>query len=245
MVQADRGGCTVNAISPINMSLREGWNRHGWAHVHAIVSEDELVELRREAARLWADQSHFSVRGAVPNSRTRSDRLDPFIDLSPLFAGLARDPRLLAAVGDLLGGEPQLMKDKFIFKPAGTGGYEAHQDGAYWQGMGLDLGRFLTAFLFLDDATKENGAVECTSGQHHGLLTEHGVMADPTDAQLTSFTTLEAEAGDLLLVHSLTPHRSGPNRTTAMRRALAFTYGVDERPDLYSMYHQFRQGNRT
>lgn len=235
----------MTAISPIKMSLREGWQRHGWARIPAIVSEDELVELRREADRLWTDRSHFNVRGAVPNSPTRSDRLDPFIDLSPLFAELALDARLLAAVGNVLDGEPQLMKDKAIFKPAGTGGYGAHQDGAYWQGMGLDLSRFLTAFLFLDDATKENGAIKCASGQHHGLLTRRGVITDPTEDQLTSFTTIEAAAGDLLLVHSLTPHRSGPNRTTAMRRVLAFTYGVDERPDLYSIYQQFRQGSRA
>jgi ectoine hydroxylase-related dioxygenase (phytanoyl-CoA dioxygenase family) len=148
-------------------------------------------------------------------------------------------------VGTTLGGEAQLMKDKIIFKPAGAGGYGTHQDGAYWQGIGLDLSRFLTAFLFLDDATEENGAVECTSGQHHQLLTEPGIVADPTDDQLDAFTMIEAVAGDLVLVHSLTPHRSGPNRSPSMRRALAFTYGVDARPDLYAIYHKFRQGDRS
>lgn len=235
----------MNAISPLGASDLQGWQSRGWALFPGIIGTDELARLRKEADRLWDDQGLFAARGSVPNSPTRSDRLDPFIDLSPPFANLARDARLLAAAGSVLGGEPQLMKDKFIFKPAGSGGYAAHQDGAYWQDLGLELSRFLTAFLFLDDATRENGAVECTSGQHDGLLTEPGVMADPAEDQLSTFATVEAAAGDLLLVHALTPHRSGPNRSTSMRRALAFTYGVDARPDLYSVYQQFRQGSRN
>ena len=52
---------------------------------------------------------------------------------------------------------------------------------------------------------------------------------------------IEAKAGDLLLLHSLTPHRSGTNRSDGMRRALLFTYGVDPRPDLYGVYKQLQQ----
>jgi hypothetical protein len=245
MVPSACGRRAVTAMRHALRPVRDEWDRSGWVLIPGLVGSRELAALRGEAERLWADQSHFAVRGAVPNSPTRSDRLDPFIDLSPVFAGLARNPRLLAAVGEVLGSEPQLMKDKFIFKPGGSGGYEAHQDGAYWQGLGLDLGRFLTAFLFLDDATADNGAVQCTSGQHRGLLTAPGVIADPSEDQLDDFTLVEAAAGDLLLVHALTPHRSGPNRTSAMRRALAFTFGVDARPDIYSLYQQIRQGNRS
>lgn len=242
MVQTDWECRTVSTAHHPANEVRDHWASRGWVVIPGVIGAEELAGLRLEADRLWAEPSHFGARGSVPKSPSRSDRLDPFIDLSPSFAALARDPRLLAVVGEVLGGDAQLMKDKIIFKPAGTGGYGVHQDGAYWQGMGLDLDRFLTTFLFLDDATAENGAVECTSGQHRQLLTELGVIADPSEDQLAPFTTIPVAAGDLLLVHSLTPHRSGPNRSTAMRRALAFTYGVDPRPDLYSFYQQTRQG---
>ncbi len=245
MVPAHREHCAVNRLCPVDSTIREEWQEKGWALVPGLIGDDELDALRGEAKRLWADKSQFVVRGTVPNSPARNDRLDPFIDLSPAFAKLARDARLLAVVGDVLDGAPQLMKDKLIFKPGGAGGYAAHQDGAYWQGMGFDLGRFLTAFLFLDDATADNGAVECTSGQHRGLLTPRGIVADPAEDQLDAFSLVDAAAGDLLLVHALTPHRSGSNRTPAMRRALAFTYGVDARPDIYSLYQQFQQDARS
>lgn len=169
-------------------------------------------------------------------SMSRSDRLDPVIDISPPFAALARDPRLLTLAGSVLGGDAQLMKDKFIAKPPGAIGYGTHQDGAYWPGIGIDLTRFLTAILFLDDAAAQNGAIECVAGSHTALLTDADEIADPDESLLGTFSMIEARAGDLLLIHALTPHRSGPNQSEGLRRVVMFTYGVDPRPDLYRLY---------
>lgn len=245
MVEAVGRRGAVNLETRIDPPAHADWETKGWASVPGFLTDGELEGLRREADRLWADQSLFGQRGAVPNSVTRSDRLDPVIDLSPPFAALAEDPRLIGAVEAVLGGTPQLMKDKFIAKPPGAGGYGAHQDGAYWPGMGLDIDRFLTAVIFLDDATTENGAIECAPGQHRVLLTDPDTIADPHEQTLGEFTTIEARAGDLLLLHALTPHRSGPNRSAVMRRALLYTYGVDERPGLYQRYKQFQQEVRS
>lgn len=217
------------------------WDTEGWVLFPAFLGTGEVAALAEEAERLLADCDLFEQRGAVPNSPTRNDRLDPVIDLSPAFADLARSPHLMAVVSAALGGEAQLMKDKFIAKPPGAAGYGAHQDGAYWPGMGLDVGRFLTAVLFLDDSPAEKGAIECAPGHHARLLTDPESVADVDEGGLAPFQIVEAKAGDLLLIHALTPHRSGPNRSGAMRRALMFTYGVDPRPDLYAIYHQARQ----
>lgn len=222
-------------------SAREDFERDGWALVSGFLDDGDLARFREEAKRLWADQTHFGERGAVPNSATRNDRLDPVVDLSPPFADFAECTRLIELISGVLGGPVQLMKDKFIAKPGGAGGYAPHQDGAYWQGLGLDLDRILTATIFLDDANVENGAMECSSGQHHGLLTQAGIVADPDESQLGEFALVRARAGDMLLLHSLTPHRSGPNRTAGMRRALHLTFAVDPRPDLYSIYKQFQK----
>ena len=133
------------------------------------------------------------------------------------------------------------MKDKFIAKPPGAAGYLTHQDGAYWKDLGIDFDGFLTVALFLDDAAPDQGPVECASGFHRLLLTGPNGEIDPDDSQLGPFTMIEARAGDVLLIHSLTPHRSGTNRSNRMRRALLFSYGVDDRPDLYGRYYQMRQ----
>ena len=221
-------------------ALGDDWATNGWTVVEGFVGEAELAALREEADRLMQDEALFRERGAIPNSARRGDRLDPVIDVSPVFAELARDPRLLALVGRHFGGDAQLLKDKFIAKPPGAGGYGTHQDGAYWPGLGADLSRFATAVLFLDDATAENGAIECAAGYHHALLTDPDTVADPDESRLGGFTTVEARAGDLLLLHALTPHRSGTNGSYGMRRAVLFTYGVDPRADLYGIYRQLR-----
>lgn len=231
----------MSVAARIGPTAKPDWQSKGWTLISGFLGEEDLEVLRAEADRLWADQTLFGVRGAVPNSATRSDRLDPVIDLSPAFAALARDPRVMAEVEAVLGGAAQLMKDKFIAKPPGAGGYATHQDGAYWPGMGFDTSRFLTAIIFLDDATATNGAIECAAGHHHGLLTDPSVVADPNEDQLGEFATIEARAGDLLLLHALTPHRSGPNRSSEMRRALLYTYGIDARLDLYNIYQKFQQ----
>ena len=222
------------------MTLIARWQREGWALVPGLLGEVELETLRLEADRLWAQPELFAQRGAVTQSPMRNDRLDPVIDLSAPFGALAGDARLIAVVSELLGGEAQLMKDKFIAKPPGTSGYTAHQDGAYWQGMGLELGRVLTAVLFIDDSPAEKGAIECAPHPDR-LLTEQGVVADVDETAVGPFRAIEAKAGDLLLLHALVTHRSGSNRSSDMRRTLMFTYGVDPRPDLYAIYHRARE----
>lgn len=230
----------MNLAAGFSVDPSREWHANGWVLISGFLQADEVAELRREAERLCADESLFGERGAVPRSATRGDRLDPVIDLSPPFAELAQDRRLRSIVDSALGGEAQLLKDKFIAKPQGAIGYATHQDAAYWPGLGFDFDRFLTAAIFLDDSPAERGAIECASGFHRSLLTDPDVIADPDETALGSFTAIEAKAGDLVLIHALTPHRSGPNRSGEMRRALLFTYGVDPRPDLYDLYKQLQ-----
>ena len=234
MVEAHRGlGLMTEVLSP---AAHEEWRSNGWTLVDRFLGQREVAALRGEADRLFENRDLFAERGAVPMSMSRTDRLDPVIDVSPPFAALARDPRLHELAKSLLGGDVQLLKDKFIAQPPGAIGYGTHQDAAYWPGLGIDLARFLTAILFIDDAVPENGAIECVAGSHAALLTDPDVIADPDESLLGPFRMIEARAGDLLLLHALTPHRSGPNQTDAPRRLVMFTYGVDPRPDLYRLY---------
>lgn len=240
MVEADRMTAVRNIQGEIERSAQD-LKAKGWALLAGFLTPNELADLRREADRLWADPALFDTRGAVPNSAKRNDRLDPVIDVSPPFATLANGARVLGAMSAVLGGRARLFKDKLIVKPPDTGGYGTHQDGAYWQGLGIDMSRFLSAFFFLDDSPAEKGTVECAPGYHHALLTEPDVICDPDDSLLGEFDTIDARAGDVLLIHALAPHRSGPNRSNEKRRALILTYGVDPRPDLYDIYQRARR----
>ena len=231
----------MNVEVRIDAEGRDSWESRGWALIPGFLAPGEVSVLCDESDRLLQNRELFDQRGSVPFSPTRTDRLDPVIDTSETFAALSSDSRILALAESVVGGRVQLMKDKFIAKPPGAGGYGTHQDGAYWMGLGIDPDRFLTIAIFLDDATPEKGPIECAPGFHRTLLTNPDSISDPDETLLGPFTMIEAKAGDLLLLHSLTPHRSGPNRSDGMRRALLFSYGADDRPDLYERYYQLKR----
>lgn len=217
------------------------WHSRGWTVVRDFLGEERLTALRSASDRLNGNAPLFEQRGAVSASAPRKDRLDPVIDLAPEFHALASDPDLVELLGEALGGTVQLMKDKYIAKPAGATGYSLHVDAAYWLGMDLDLDRFASAIIFLDNATLDNGAIECADGRHP-LAAAGEPIIDPAEGSVGPLAAVEAQAGDVLLLHARTPHRSGGNRSAEPRRTLILTYGIDARPGLYGRYQQHRRG---
>jgi hypothetical protein len=217
------------------------WRSRGWTLVPGFLGEGRLAALRGECDRLKQQPALFEQRGAVPFSLRRTDRLDPVIDVSPEFRSLAHDPDLLLLIGEAIGGPLQLFKDKYIAKPPGTNGYGLHVDGAYWLGMDLDLDRFASAMIFIDDSTLDKGVVECANGWH-ALGVAGEPVTDPLEGSAGVLVQVEATAGDVLLLHARTPHRSNGNHSAEPRRVLLFTYGVDARPGLYDRYQQHRLG---
>jgi hypothetical protein len=108
-------------------------------------------------------------------------------------------------------------------KPAGQGTVLPwHQDaGDVW---GLDRDPLVTLWLALDDATPENGCMEVVPGSHRlGLLTPHGSTVPPELAEIhcprDAVRHITARAGELILLHNWSIHRSGVNPTAQPRRA--------------------------
>ena len=241
MVAAAGRADAMTTIAHLNQRQHREWTARAWTLVPGFLGEAQLARLRDQCERMMAQPILFAQRGAVPASPRRSDRLDPAIDVAPEFRALAHDPRLQALVGEAIGGDVQLLKDKYIAKPPGTDGYGLHIDGDYWRGLDLDLDRFASAMVFIDDATPDNGAVECADGWLP-LAAADAPISDPAETSVGRLTRVEARAGDLLLLHARTPHRSGKNRSAEARRVLLFSYGVDARPGLYELYQQHRRG---
>jgi ectoine hydroxylase-related dioxygenase (phytanoyl-CoA dioxygenase family) len=139
-----------------------------------------------------------------------------------------------------------LFKDKLIAKHPGTTGYGLHQDYAVWQGLGLPAEALMTVALAIDRADASNGCLEIWPGGHSRLLTEQG-DSDPTDEkddiaegdlEAASGGPVEMEAGDALLLHSLTVHRSGANLSGRPRRMAFFSYSAGRYGDLRGTYYE-------
>ena len=116
-----------------------------------------------------------------------------------------------------------------LWNKAAHGGTELpwHQDdGKFW---GIDQRPSLQIWTALDDAPLAAGCLDVVPGTHHdGLASPEGGTVqrhrlDALNAQVSS-TPLPARAGEAILLHNHTWHRSGVNQTDAPRRALSISY---------------------
>ena len=121
---------------------------------------------------------------------------------------------------DLIGPDVRLYWDQGVYKkPERPGVFPWHQDNGYTY---IEPQQYLTCWVALTDATRENGCPVVAPGLHRrGTLlhemTEFGwrcLDADPPDA-----VAAPARAGSIVVFSSLTPHKTGPNLTDAVRKA--------------------------
>ena len=204
----------------------------------------EVDDWVTECERLWrvvateTSTDRIQYRGGTSGGRV-ADRIDPVIDISPLFARLANDPRIIDPVTALMGAPASLMKAKLITKRPGTMGYLPHQDHPYWEHLGVAADAMLSVSVSIDRATPENGALELYRGLHHARLPAPAGAPLDTDATVLEQYTGEvitSEPGDLLCFHSLAPHKSGPNRAGHPRRTLYLTYAGGVGAEIYEAY---------
>ena len=188
---------------------------------------------RTECDRLWAMLSTSAGDTRVQfraheNGTAIADRIDPLLDVSRVFKRLSKDPRIVEPVEDALDGHSKVIKAKLITKRPGTHGYDLHQDYPYWQHMGLPADSMLTVQVAIDPSDDENGGVELWPSKHREILPPP--PENPLDVAETAVALEEAEliplaTGDMLLFHSLAPHRSAANKSNNSRRAVFITYG--------------------
>lgn len=146
---------------------------------------------------------------------------------------LARHPRILDAVEDIIGPNILCWTTNFFIKEAHDPGFVSwHQDSTYW---GLEPPDVITAWLALSDAPIESGAMKFIPGSHewdqvehvdtfheHNLLSRGQEIAVEVDESKAVFVPIRA--GEISLHHVRLAHGSEPNRTGDRRIGLAIRY---------------------
>ena len=123
-------GTTPTGSSSSAASSRASGSRSSTPKRSGCSARTDLIDTDNIRCR-W--QNH------VETGECRFDCFDPVIDLSEACERAARDPRLLEIVGALYGEPACLFKDKLIFKPPGSPGYELHQDYISWKSFPTTL----------------------------------------------------------------------------------------------------------
>ena len=218
---------------------RDYWKK-GYLHLRGMFRPEEIAAWQAECDRLLgmdfvrAENIRTQFR---MNSGSCPERIDPVVDVSPLFSAVAHDPRIVSHVETIFRDKALLFKDKLIFKAPGTLGYTMHQDQAYWQLCPAD--DILSFSLQIDGATAENGCIELFPGYHERMLTPVGKRTNFREEELAlvdpaSGVKIETRPGDVLIFHSLAPHQSGTNTADVFRRSLYLTYSAARNGDFYA-----------
>lgn len=235
--------------SDVQSDLRTTYYEQGFVVLRGLFDQEEVTQWHQESDRILSLDLIDPQNTRSPyrfGSTETPERVDPVVDISELFHGLVHDDRLLNPVREIFGEEPLLFKDKLIFKMPGVEGYKMHQDWAWgWQNL-CPADQILSVSIQLDGANAANGCIELFPDAHHRLITPAGKEMnfreeDVVQLDLSTGQKIETQPGDILIFHSLAPHRSGKNTSTLSRRSLYLTYNATSVGDLRQAYYDSRR----
>ena len=231
--------------------MRAAFGQMGYFAREAVLAPAEVEELRAvveevsqrvttRATRVGAGPEEamgdghriqFSSRTAIQwewaDGSDQIRLLEPAEHLHPRLDALFADERLLGPVRAELG-EVSPFTSKMNFKRAREGSeFPWHQDFPYWYvAVGDEAQDVVTAIVFLDDATADNGALRVIPGSHlRGPVPRDPqdptrYLADASAIDCDAAVILEVPAGSVVWFGAFLVHCSAPNRTPLHRRAL-------------------------
>jgi ectoine hydroxylase-related dioxygenase (phytanoyl-CoA dioxygenase family) len=208
------------------------WNEQGGFLLPDAFTPAELEEVLAEIDPIDAQASAFlktrpdgklfiAEDGNItfsPNLVLRSKALARFC-AHPVFADLCHD---------LIGANARLYWEQAVYKkPEKPGVFPWHQDNGYRY---IEPQQYLTCWVPLSDATRENGCPWIAPGLHQRGTLAHWMTdagwrcleEDPPD-----MAAIEAPAGSIVVFSSLTPHRTGPNLSQGVRKSYIVQFAPD------------------
>jgi ectoine hydroxylase len=224
------------------------FRQDGFLLVEGVFGAEEVDAIRAGVPHVLGDRSERRVMegsGAAVRSVYGPHQHDG------TMAALARHPRLVESTRDLLHGDVYVYQSKLNVKAAFVGEvWEWHQDYVFWREEdAMPAPRALTAAVFLDDVTDENGPMRLLPGsQQEGVLPCEGQRGPTGDGlewmshvsaslKYTLDTTLlggltdcygltaaTGPAGSVLFFDANVAHASPPNLSPFDRALMMFTY---------------------
>jgi phytanoyl-CoA hydroxylase len=221
------------AVAPRRLGAAQvdAYHDDGFVLVEDVLDPDRLaavaVEIDPHERRVndLLQQLGGRVEVAAADALTVTLHLSTF---APACRALAYDEAVAAIAHDLVGPDVRLYWDQAVYKlPHNPDVVPWHQDNGYAYVEPQD---YLTLWVPLVDATLANGTVWVVPGGHRrGTLVhekvECGQQCLPESTE--GAVPIEAPAGSVIAFSSLTPHRTGPNDTDAVRSAYILQYAPD------------------
>lgn len=214
---------------------RAHFHERGWLVVDQVIPDGlraELlgdldaidVEVEAQLRSLPAQRSFILEAGAI----TFRPHL---VALSDAARQASTAPVIVDLCHDLVGNDVRLYWDQMVYKkPDKPRDFPWHQDNGYAY---VDPQQYLTVWVALEDATADNGCPRVASGAHlEGTLEHHyvdplGYVCFDPATHIPSTAIAEVPAGGAVVFSSLTPHMTGPNLSSGVRKAYILQYAPD------------------
>jgi ectoine hydroxylase-related dioxygenase (phytanoyl-CoA dioxygenase family) len=205
------------------------FDEEGYVVVEDLVDADTVATVRADLDALEAEvdaflQTREDGRFSIAETGALTIALHA-VTRSPAARALSAHPAILGLCADLIGPDVRLYWDQAVYKKTEKPRRVPwHQDNGYTY---VEPQEYLTVWLALTDATEANGCPEVAPGCHRlGTLEHHYV--DPLGWECleegTPSVAAPVRAGGAVVFSSLTPHRTGPNLTSDVRKAYILQY---------------------
>lgn len=211
----------------------------GHVTVPNIFSKSEM-KAAIEDAMTWFEETLPQLDAAEralclePQRKVPRKLENPFVH-RPFFTKLASHPKLVAVVAALIGTPLRVVYSQVFFKPPGGTAKPMHQDGYYFRPK--DERKFVTAWVSLDGADKDNGSLLYADGSNSEPILPHAAPKNQPhhlkvdSKQVRRFPVMPEPVpiGGVSFHHPNTIHGSLGNRSKERwRRACVFHYSAED-----------------
>jgi ectoine hydroxylase-related dioxygenase (phytanoyl-CoA dioxygenase family) len=197
----------------LDAATKERLDRDGYAALPAILTDEQIADLRARIAELTAAEGESAGREVHQEAGT--DRLADLVNKDSIFEVCFTDPTVLACVAHVLGDFKLSSLNSRTALP-GQGLQALHAEGGP---VGLGPYQVCNSIWLLDDFTEDNGATRVVPGSHRLTVAARDAMPD-TSAPHPDEVKLVAPAGTVVVFNSHLWHGGTRNRTGSQRRAM-------------------------
>ena len=239
-------------MSFLTQEQKDTFWQTGFLVIADAVTTEELEGLRNVFSR-WVEESreYKTDYGETLDGRPRFDlqpghsaekpglrRIQSPEEVSDLFANIMRNAATVDFCAELIGPSIRFHHGKVNSKLPGIATQvKWHQDFPFEPMSNDDM---ITALLFVDDVTLENGPLEVLPGTHKGPIHSHwnkGVFTGSVDqgiidAQNNKIVKCTGKAGSVCLMHARLLHGSAPNFSDSSRTLYITTYYAEDAIEL-------------
>ncbi|MEU3282319.1 ectoine hydroxylase [Streptomyces antibioticus] len=158
---------------PVPADGLAAYERDGFLTVDRLISDEEVAVCRRELERLVADPQVRADPRSIVEPRSQEIRsVFEVHRLSPVFASLVRDERIVGRARQILGSDVYVHQSRINVKPGfGAGGFYWHSDFETWHAEdGLPNMRTVSVSIALTENRDTNGSLMIMPGSHRTFL---------------------------------------------------------------------------